>query len=896
MSASAAIRYVNLNNASPTSPYTTWATAAQTIQDAVDAAVAGDQILVTNGVYRTGSRNVAGTSNRVVVEKSVTVESVNGAAVTLIQGSQIMRCVYLTNGAALVGFTLSDGAAWDASGEGGGVWCASTNEFVSNCVLTGNSAAEGGGGASGGTINNCNLTGNSAVYYGGGAYNSTLNNCTLTANLGGGASQSTLNNCIVYYNVAQFEVNYSSDSVLNYCCTTPLPLTGVGNISAEPQLASASHLSAGSPCRGAGSVSYATGLDIDGETWANPPSIGCDEYHPGLVSGALSVSIESEYTNAAVGFAVNLTASIDGRATASRWEFGDGTVVSNQPYASHSWAVAGDFSVVLQAYNDTNPGGISATAPVHVVAQPTHYVAPASANPVTPYTSWTTAANNIQDAVDAASVAGALVLVTNGVYQTDQTPGPSVVVVSVDKPVVVRSVNGPAVTVIRGRWESESGFDWVSCASLVNGASLVGFTLTNGEANVGGGVWCASASVIVSNCVLTGNLGRYVAGGAYGGTLNNCTLNNNRAGEGSGGAGDCTLNNCTLSNNAAGEGGGGAGGCTLNNCTLSSNTNAGASWSTLNNCVLTGNWAYSGGGAYQCKLKNCTLIGNSAITNSYTGEDGYGGGAYNCTLDNCLLSGNSAANDGGGAYGDGYYPSTLNNCTLTGNSAAGSGGGVANSTLTNCIIYYNSAAQGDNYSDCHLIYSCTTPLTSGVGNLTNAPLFLDYAGGNLRLQSNSPCINAGSNASAPDGPDLDGNPRIAGGTVDMGGYEFQSPQSLISYAWLQQYGLPTDGSADYTDADADGINNWQEWRSGTDPTDATSLLRLLGPAFTKQGLTVRWTSVSGLRYFLERGTNLSASSFLPLATGIVSQPDTTTFRDTNVLDSGPVFYRVGVEK
>src|SRR6185369_9354429 len=185
---------------------------------------------------------------------------------------------------------------------------------VNNCILARNSAGFfGGGGATDSTLNNCALTGNSTTSQGGGAVNCTLNNCTLIGNsasyYGGGASGGTLNNCIVYYNNAPNGDNYSkisfANTTLNYSCTTPLPPDGVGNISAEPQLADLTHLSTGSPCRASGSGVYATGLDVDGETWANPPSIGCDEFHSGVATGPIRVTIQAAYTNVAVGFLVN---------------------------------------------------------------------------------------------------------------------------------------------------------------------------------------------------------------------------------------------------------------------------------------------------------------------------------------------------------------------------------------------------------------------------------------------------------------------------------------------------------------------------------------------------------------------------------------------------------------
>src|SRR5438876_4338492 len=149
--------------------------------------------------------------------------------------------------------------------------------------------------------------------------------------------------------------------------------------------------------------------------------------------------------------------------------------------------------------------------------------------------------------------------------------------------------------------------------------------------------------------------------------------------------------------------------------------------------------------------------------------------------------------------------------------------------------------------------SGTTPQpTNGVGNITNAPLFVDRASGNLRLQSNSPCINVGNNTYVSGSTDLDGRPRIAGGTVDIGAYEFQPEVSGVFIGWLQQYGLPTDGSADYADPDADGMNNWQEWICGTDPTNSLSVLKMLNPSSSLSGIAVLWQSVTDRSYFLQR--------------------------------------------
>ncbi len=918
------IHYVDVRNPNPAAPYASWATAATNIQDAIDVAlpVPNSVVWVTNGVYQAGGAVVYGTlTNRVALTKPIVVQSVNGPAVTTIQGyaapgwgANSVRCAYLTNGAALLGFTLSGGSSQLTDSSGGGAWCESTNAWIANCVLSNNTAYYAGGGAYGGTLSNCTLTanlghsigggaygsvlkfcalssntaaypfgdggggsractllnctltGNSAIYgggdfgsvlyncaltanaasqQGGGVCNSTLNNCTVTANTaasGGGAFGSTLNNCLVYFNSAGSNQNYAT-SILNYCCTLPLPASGSGNIAPDPQLADSIHLSAGSPCRAAGSGVYASGSDIDGEAWASPPSIGCDEYHAGAITGPLSVTLQASAASVVAGFGVNFTGQVLGHATSNHWDFGDGTFLNNLPgLVARNWAAPGDYTVTFRAYNETFPAGTSASVLVHVVEE-VHYVALESPNPVAPFASWATAATNIQDAVDAAVLPGATVLVSNGVYRFGGrvVNGSLSNRVAVTKNLVLKSVNGPAVTVIQGRQVpgTTNGSGAVAGVYLTNGASLAGFTITNGAtlttgATSGGGVWCSSTDSVVSNCVLIGNAAYSAGGGAYRGTLLNCSL--------------------------------------IGNLVLAPGTYPGA-----------GPGGPNGGGAWGSTLSNCTVVGNLGFL---------GGGLYGSTGANCAVVSNTAA-QGGGAYN-----STLANCTIVGNLATNRGGGVYQGTLNNTVVFYNSAPSDPNYYGAAINYCCTTSLPSGgVGNFTNAPLFVDTNNwGNLRLQASSPCINAGANAYAPAGPDLDANPRISGGTVDVGAYEFQNPASIISYAWLQQYALPMDGTADTVDTDHDGMNNWREWRAGTDPTNGVSVLQMLSPTNGASGVTVTWQSVTNRIYYLERSLDLSAQPpFVNVQSNILGQAGTTSYTDTNAAGAGPFFYRVGVQ-
>lgn len=129
---------------------------------------------------------------------------------------------------ALVGFTLRLGATRsagiDAEQMGGGVYCETTSQVLSNCFLMSDVAANIGGGAYQGTLNDCVLGGDTALQSGGGSYEGLLNNCILSNNFamgsGGAAQYSTLNGCTLIGNSA------NNGGGAQYCNLTDCLISG----------------------------------------------------------------------------------------------------------------------------------------------------------------------------------------------------------------------------------------------------------------------------------------------------------------------------------------------------------------------------------------------------------------------------------------------------------------------------------------------------------------------------------------------------------------------------------------------------------------------------------------------------------------------------------------------
>lgn len=335
----------------------------------------------------------------------------------------------------------------------------------------------------------------------------------------------------------------------------------------------------------------------------------------------------------------------------------------------------------------------------------------------------------------------------------------------------------------------------------------------------------------------------------------------------------------------------------LTNCVIvgcQADLGGGVARTTAYGCVISDNHAaFVGGGAESAVLHFCEVTKNEA--------EFEGGGIDFSEAHSCLIAGNTVLTANGSGGGGVSYDSKLYNCTVVDNFSFGDGGGVAggeNGTIiVNSIVVSNIAlSAGMNFiGSISMANTCSPDANHEVdGNITNAPLFMDWGLRDFRLQASSPCKHTGNNAHVSFPLDLDGNTRIVGRSVDMGAYEFQGTPSDTDAddmldAWEIQFFGDLDEFAN-ADWDNDPFSNLEEYITGTDPTNPASFF-----AMTNRfagGIVVEWLSVTNREYKVLWAENLT-NSFVQL--GPTFDYPQNSYTDTNHTAESRGFYKVEVQ-
>ena len=283
---------------------TSWGTAFKTIQEAIDAASANDEIWVKQGTYSSSNLNNAVHIYGGFAGGETAREDRDWKTnVTTVDGTNTTRCFNVSANATIDGFTITNGDP--GSDWGGGMYISGAiMPTIANCIFIGNTAQNGGGIAVGAyaipTIINCTFSGNSVSNFGGGIFNiqstpiitncifsvnqaffnggggianmnsnPTITNCTFWGNraVTGGdgdgihniSSLPTITNCILWNQGTSNPEIYDdsgSTSTVNYCDVEGGYSSGTGNINADPLLMDSGtghfYLKTGSPCIDAG--------------------------------------------------------------------------------------------------------------------------------------------------------------------------------------------------------------------------------------------------------------------------------------------------------------------------------------------------------------------------------------------------------------------------------------------------------------------------------------------------------------------------------------------------------------------------------------------------------------------------------------------------------------------
>lgn len=335
--------------------------------------------------------------------------------------------------------------------------------------------------------------------------------------------------------------------------------------------------------------------------------------------------------------------------------------------------------------------------------------------------------------------------------------------------------------------------------SNVEDASIDGFTIRNGKARYGGGMYIYRSDIDISNNIFTANQATYRGGGIY------CAQSPYLVGD------EINITDCDFTSNTAKYFGGGvyltASDPTVDGCLFSANTSQGGAGMTVDYAsapvvfdnTFEGNIATTGGAMAIQWQSPASVLNNIFHANSAK----HGAGLYIYysapTVANCLLLENTASGYGGGIYVASYSMPVITNNTIVQNTA-NVGGGIAglyksNFDITNCIIALNDANQGAAaYKDAtttpdfeytcfwdnapHPYYPVSWDPVPASTNIGVDPLFVNVATDDYHLQNTdpnfSPCVDVGDNTVVGVGwVDLDGLTRIYNLIVDMGCYEWQ---------------------------------------------------------------------------------------------------------------------------
>ncbi len=316
--------------------------------------------------------------------------------------------------------------------------------------------------------------------------------------------------------------------------------------------------------------------------------------------------------------------------------------------------------------------------------------------------SWETAFKKIQEGIDAACD-GDTVVVAEGTYVENVKFNGKNIVLTSTGPLDPDTV---ANTVIDG---NKAG-SVVTFAGTENGTCVVsGFTIRNGKAERGGGVYGVWADATISQNVITGNSAE-MGGGLYlcDGTIRGNTISGNSAsgvGDRGIGGGLCACDGLVRDNEIAGNSARLGGGLYYCNGTIQGNIISGNS--------ASGEYYSDGGGLYWC---GASIDSNTICRNS---SQGRGGGLYLCDgpVQNNTICENVAQGNGGGL---GACDGSVRKNTIIANKTGRNGGGLhwCDGTIENNTIRGNSAHSfggGLHSCDGAILNNSITGNIAGVG-------------------------------------------------------------------------------------------------------------------------------------------------------------------------------------